>query len=134
MDNKIHWSFWIIGGLALIWHLMGCANFLMQMNPQILENYPEPARELVAARPLWATIAFGVAVFGGALASLLLLLRKALALPVFVLALLGAIITNIHTLSVDASTGIWVGAGLTVLIGAFLVWYSRRTKKRYQFV
>ena len=28
----VHWSFWVIAAVALIWNLMGSANFFMQMN------------------------------------------------------------------------------------------------------
>jgi len=74
---KPHWSFWVICIVALIWNVMGSINFIMQTNPEMLANYPETAQSLIASRPLWATIAFAIAVFGGALAEILLLLKKA---------------------------------------------------------
>jgi hypothetical protein len=83
-NGGVHWSFWIISAGALIWNGMGVMNFIMQMSPETLAGYPEPARVLVAGRPTWATGGFAIAVFGGALGCVLLLLRNAAAFHVFV--------------------------------------------------
>jgi len=76
---KPHWSFWVICVVSLIWNAMGCMNFIMQMNPAILANFPEAAKSLVATRPIWATAAFALAVFGGLVGDVLLVLRKPIA-------------------------------------------------------
>lgn len=89
--NTVHWSFWIIGTFMLLWNVMDGINFFMQMNPDSRANYPEAARALVSGRPVWATGAFAIAVFGGALGCLLLLLKKSVAFYVFVASLLGVI-------------------------------------------
>ena len=93
----VHWSFWAIGAVALIWNVMGVINFFVQMNPDLLAEYRESERAIVEGRPAWATGAFAIAVFGGALGCLLLLLRKSAAYYVFIASLLGVIVTNIHT-------------------------------------
>ncbi|NIQ13040.1 MAG: hypothetical protein GTO02_01110, partial [Candidatus Dadabacteria bacterium] len=85
----------------LIWNVMGCINFLMQMNPEMINAYRETEQAIISGRPLWATIAFAVAVFGGALGCLLLMLKKSVAFYFFIVSLLGVIITMIHTLGVD---------------------------------
>ena len=72
----VHWSFWAIGAVALIWNVMGVINFFMQMNPAALADFSETARALVEDRPAWATVAFAISQFGGALGCLVLLLRK----------------------------------------------------------
>ena len=122
----VHWSFWTIGAVALIWNVMGGINFFAQMNADALAAYPEAARALVEGRPAWATGAFAIAVFGGALGCLLLLLRKSAALYLFIASLLGVIVTNIHTLGVAGSTEIWVGSVMSLAVAAFLIWYSKQ--------
>ncbi len=62
----VHWSFWLIGAVALIWNVVGVINFFMQMNPDVLAAYRESERAIVEGRPAWATGAFAIAVFGGA--------------------------------------------------------------------
>ncbi len=121
----VHWSFWTIGAVALIWNVMGGINFIAQMNADALAAYPEAARALVEGRPAWATGAFAIAVFGGALGCLLLLLRKSAAFYLFIASLLGVIVTNIHTLGVAGSTEIWVGSVMSLAVAAFLIWYSK---------
>ncbi len=63
----VHWSFWIIGAVALIWNVMGVINYLVQMNADALAAYPESHRAIVEGRPAWATGAFAISQFGGAL-------------------------------------------------------------------
>ena len=68
----VHWSFWIIGVVALIWNAMGVMNFIVQMDLDMVATYPESHRAIIMSRPAWATGAFGLAVFGGVLGCLLL--------------------------------------------------------------
>jgi len=125
-----HWSFWVICIVALIWNVMGSINFSMQMNPDMLANYPEAAQSLISSRPLWATIAFAIAVFGGAIGDILLLLKKAAAYYLFIASLLGVIVTNIHTFQVSSAADIWIGSLMSILMAVFLIWYSILVKRK----
>ncbi|MBL7004406.1 MAG: hypothetical protein ISR69_10310 [Gammaproteobacteria bacterium] len=127
--NAVHWSFWINAVALLLWNVMGGINFMMQMNPEMLANYPEAARSLVEARPLWATVAFAIAVFAGAIGCLLLLLKKSVAYYVFIASLLGVLVTNIYTFGITSSTEIWVGSLMSLVVATFLIWYSKRAKR-----
>lgn len=129
-EIKIHWSFWLICIVALIWNLMGSINFIMQMNPDMLANYPEAAQSLISSRPLWATGAFAVAVFGGVLGEILLLLKKSTAYYIFIASLLGVIVANIHTFNVSSTVDIWVGSLMSLVVAAFLIWYTKLVKRK----
>ena len=129
----VHWSFWVIGGLSLIWNVMGVVNFFMQMNPDVLGAYRESERAIVEGRPVWATGGFALAVFGGAVGSLLLLLRKSVAYYLFIASLLGVSVTMTHALGVgiDFGPGEIVGIILMPLVVAgFLVWYSKQAENK----
>ena len=126
----IHWSFWVISAAALIWNVMGDMSYLMQANSDALARYPEAARALVESRPAWATGAFAIAVFGGTLGCLLLLLKNSAAYYLFVASLIGVIVTNIHTFSASRSTEIWVGSLMSVVVAAFLIWYSKQAETK----
>ena len=133
--GRAHWSFWIIGLTGLIWNLMGCMNFIMQMNADALASYSEAARTLVEDRPPWATMAFAVAVFGGALGCILLLARKSVSYYVFIASLLGVMVTMGHTINMAASISevpveIWVGTLMSLVVAAFLLWYSKRAERK----
>ena len=129
--RSVHWSFWVIGVVALLWNLMGVANFFMQMNPDMLAVYRESERAIIEGRPAWATAGFAVAVFGGALGCVLLLLKKSAAFYLFIVSLLGVIVTMVHTLGtgIDFNLGEILGIILMPLVvAALLIWYSKRAE------
>ena len=131
--GRVHWSFWAIGAVALIWSAAGVANFFAQMNPDVLAAYRESERAIVEGRPVWATGAFAIAVFGGALGSLLLLLRKSAAYYLFVASLIGVIVTMIHTLSVGIDFGPGEIMGIILMpvaVAAILIWYSKWAERK----
>lgn len=127
-NSGVHWSFWVTGAVAFTWNAMGVVNYFMQMNPEVLELYRESERAIIDGRPAWATGAFAIAVFGGTLGSLLLLLRKSAATYLFIASLLGVIGTMIHTLGVGVEFGLGEMPGIILMplvVAAFLIWYSR---------
>ena len=63
----VHWSFWIIGAVALIWNVMGVINFFGQMNADALAAMPKAQRAIIEGRPAWATRAFAIAVLAARL-------------------------------------------------------------------
>ena len=129
----VHWSFWAIGAVALIWNVMGVINFFVQMNPDVLATYRESERAIVEGRPAWATGAFAIAVFGGALGCLLLLLRKSAAYYLFIASLLGVIVTMTHTLGVGIDFGLGEILGIILMplvVAVFLIWYSKQAESK----
>ena len=128
--GRIHWSFWVIGVVALLWNVMGVMNYLMQSNADTLSRYPEAARVLVESRPVWATGAFAIAVFGGFLGCLLLLFKKSAAYYLFVASLTGVVVTNVHTFTFGGSVEIWVGSLMALVVAAFLIWYTKQAEHK----
>ena len=124
-SRHTHWSFWVIGVVAVLWHVLGGINFLMQLLPGMVAQMPETVRAVVESRPLWATVAFAVAVFGGTIAALLLLLRQSIAVYFFVAALLGAIGTQVPLLIGRFPLETVAGGLLQIGFGALLVWYAK---------
>lgn len=109
---------------------MSCMNFIMQFDSEMLSNYPTEARKLVESRPVWSTVAFAVAVFGGLVGDVLLILKRKLAFYIFVIAVLGVVTTNIHTLQISSSANILVGSGMSLMIGLFFIWYVAFCKNK----
>lgn len=118
---KPHFSFWVVAVLGLVWNLMGCLNYIMQSNPDTVAQMPEVYQLLISERPAWATMAFAIAVFGGAVGCILLLLRRRVAVPVFVLSLVGIFATAVFTFML---VGMVPSMMLSLLVGAALLWYS----------
>ena len=136
LTRRVHWSFWLIGAVALVWNLMGAMNFMMQMNPESLASFPESHRAIIEGRPAWATAGFAVAVFGGALGCLLLMFKKSAAYYVFIASLLGVIVTMIHTLGIVSSTGnftafeIFLMILMPLVVAVFLIWYAKFAQRK----
>jgi hypothetical protein len=134
--SRVHWSFWVIGAFALIWNALGSANYLMQMNSELVATLPDTHRAIIEGRPAWATGGFAIAVFGGALGGLLLLLRKSSAVYLFIASLLGTILTMIHTIDVARTTKGFSSSEIVImilmplLVAAFLIWYSKRVETK----
>lgn len=135
VQDAIPRSFWIMSGTALIWNLLGVAAFVahMTMTEEALMKLPEAQRLFYESIPAWADGAFAVAVFGGVLGSLLLLLRKAWAVLVFIASLAGLLVQLYHAFIMAGGLEV-LGAGglampvLTLVIAVFLVWYSRSAR------
>lgn len=127
----VHWSFWAIGAITLIWNVMGVINFMMQMNADMVATMPETHRAIIEVRPAWATGAFAIAVFGGALGCLLLLLRKTAAYYLFIASLLGVIVTMTPHLDMIGSTvndpfEIVMMIVMPLMVAVFLIWYTKQ--------
>ncbi len=134
-NNRPHISFCILGALALIWNLMGVINFFGQMNPEIVASMPEPQQIIINERPIWGTIAFGLAVIGGAIGCILLLLRKSIAQVAFVISLLGIMIQLAPNFKLAGEVkmtpvGIFLILLLPLLVAAFLAWYASQTQNK----
>ena len=134
--KSVHWSFWVIGALTLLWNALGFVNFLVQMSPDAVATFPESHQAIINGRPFWATAGFGVGVFVGAFGCALLLLRKSAANYLFIISLAGIVVTMLHTIRVGMSVVEFTAAEVFVMIispvivAAFLVWYGRWAEKR----
>jgi len=132
-NNSAHWSFWVLGILMLIWNVMGCLNFLMQMNPEIIASYRDFEQALILNRPLWATLAFAIAVFGGAIGCILLLFKKTISFYVLIASFIGTVITMAHTLNANIyfSFGDMIAIIiLPILIATFLIGYEKYSERK----
>ncbi|MDC7999941.1 hypothetical protein POV26_02745 [Aequorivita todarodis] len=92
---KPNTGFWIIAGLALLWNLIGVffwvsENFLM--TEEVKATLPPEQVEMMNNAPTWGMYVYAVAVFGGLLASILLLMRKKMAIAIFGISLLAILI------------------------------------------
>lgn len=125
-------SFWIIGATALVWNLIGLVFYFshVTMTPDALEGFSEAQQDFFTSTPTWATSAYAIAVTAGVLASLLMLLRKAWAVAMFMLSLLGVVVQQFHAFGLANAVEIWGTEGLVLpalvlIISVALVWYSR---------
>ena len=130
-------SFYAIAGVALLWNLAGLIAYYSQvtMTPEALSQLAEAERMLYESMPAWATGAFGVAVTAGPLGCILLLLRKALAFPVFIVSLAGVLVQHAWTFFIGDAMSVYgpvavSGPAAVIVIGVYLIWFSRDAKMK----
>ncbi len=125
--NKPHFTFWIVTALGLLWNLGGCWNYIIQNNAETVAGMPEIYQLIINGRPAWATGGFAIAVFGGAVGCILLLLRRSVAVPVLILSLAGVILTSIYTVMI---VGMVPSMALSVLVAIALLWYATIVRRK----
>lgn len=127
--NKPPVWFWVISALALLWNGAGVLAYLGRafMTDDIIAQLPkEQQAEFLVEYPAWYTAAFAFAVFGGALGSLALLIRKKWAHPLFVISALGAIIQHIYLFfNVEMSGAAMVMPVMVIIVCLFLIWFAK---------
>lgn len=137
IKNPAGKAFWAAAIIFLLWNIFGCAIYLMDQtmsDAAVLEAYGDKGEAMLAAKavyPIWAVSAYAVAVWGGLLAAIFLLLRKKLAVPLFSVSLIAAIICFIPTFtnSVMKAAGgdsYWVMPVVVIVLGIIEVFWSRR--------
>ena len=128
--------FWVFAVLFVVWGLIGCSIYLVEvsLSDAAYEKFSSP--EMLAARdvvPIWGIIGFATAVWSGLLASILFILRKRVSVAIFILSLIAAIIgflpTFFNSTIRDAGgSSFWVMPLIVVTIGAFQIFYSRKQR------
>ena len=128
---------WIVGILALLWNAVGCFDYFATQTK--LESYmsqftPEQL-EYFYGFPAWADAAWAVAVWGSLLAAVGLLLRKAWAVWLFGLAILGMVVTAVYNFALSDGSAIMgreavIFTGVIWLIALFLYFYARAMARR----
>lgn len=131
--NKAPKWFIVSAALGLLWNILGCIAFIMDMRvtPEDIAKLPEAQQALYAARPAWSVVATAVAVFGGALGCVGLLVKRKWALGLLLLSLIGIVVQDI------AMFGLGNGAALAgpvalvlqlvvLVVGVLLVILARK--------
>lgn len=129
--------FWVVSILALIWNIMGVMAYLKDafMSIEDLEKMTQAERLLFETQPAWVTAAFAIAVWGGALGCIALLMLKKWARSVFLISLMGIVVQMIYALFISNSFEVY-GPGavampiMVILIGIFLVFFAGMAKKK----
>ncbi|MDX1402996.1 MAG: hypothetical protein R3192_00585 [Woeseiaceae bacterium] len=128
-------SFYLISGLALAWNLLGVVLYVSQvrMSDAAMAALEPAERALMEAMPTWLIGVYALAVNAGALGSLLLLLRKAWAVPVLAVSLASIVVQMGYSLTMTDAVAVHGGSvvassAVITAIGVYLVWYARRCK------
>ncbi len=134
MDNQkviVPRWYWVLAVFFLFWNLMGVGSFFQHtfITDEALQALPIAERDLYGSYPLWTKIAFAIAVFGGAIGSIGLIMKRKWAKSAFIVSLVAIIPQMIHNLFYTKAREVY-GPGteimpvLIIVFGIFLVWFS----------
>jgi len=89
---------WFVGIVALLWNAMGAFDYLMTQtrNEAYMANFTVEQLEYFYGFPSWLVAVWATAVWGGVLGAVLLLMRRRLAVVVFLVSLIAMVITTLY--------------------------------------
>ena len=138
LNSKPSMSFWVIATVVLLWNLIGLMIYYMQvtMTPEVMaENFNEAQQAWMINEPAWATAAYATAVTAGVIGAVLMLLRKALALPLFILSFIAVLVQDFNAFVLSDWKSVWGTSALylpsvVIIICIFEIWYTRSAKAK----
>lgn len=135
--NKAPIHLWIVGILAVLWNAIGAFDYAAtQLKLDFyMSQFTQEQLDYFYAFPAWVDASWAIAVWGSLLASLLLLMRKALSAWLFGLAILAMAVTAVYNFFLSDGMAVMgdEAATFTVVIwviALFLYFYSVAMAKR----
>lgn len=131
--TRVPWHLWVIGVISLLWNAMGAMDFVMTQtkNETYMSSFTAEQLEFFYGFPVWVIGSWAVAVWGGVLGSLFLLLRRKFALHLFLASLLCMFATAIHNygfsngLEVAGDVFSLIFTAAIIMIGILFYLYAR---------
>jgi hypothetical protein len=135
---KRPWHLWLVGILGFLWSGGGAFDYLMTQtqNEGYMSSFTPEQLEFFYGFPTWVVAFWALAVWGEVLGTVLLLLRKRLAVGVLLVSFLSMVVTTIHNfflsngLEVMGDPFSLVFSALIFLFALGLFLYARAMKNR----
>jgi hypothetical protein len=117
------WHLWVVGVASLLWNSVGALDFVMTetRNKAYMSSFTPAQLEFYYGFPIWFVVAWGIAVWGGLLGSLSLLLRLRLALQLFLASVICIVLSDIHTFALSNGLRVMGGSGAAFSAVIFVI-------------
>lgn len=129
--------FWFVVVIALAWTVFGAGCYILTQakNEAYLARFTDAQTTFIAAFPTWLVVFWALGVWGGLFGSVLLLFRKSLAVPVFMVCLLCVAVTTVHNYGVGGAADVFgirglVYSAVSVVVALGLYLFSRQMEKK----
>jgi hypothetical protein len=137
-DMKRPWHLWLVGILGFLWSSGGAFDYLMTQtrNEGYMSSFTPEQLDFFFGFPTWVVAFWALAVWGGVLGTVLLLLRKRLAVGVLLVSFLSMVVTTIHNLFLSNGMEVMgdpfsmVFSALIFLFALGLFLYARAMKNK----
>ncbi len=103
---------WIVGVVSLLWNLMGGLDYVMTQtrNEAYMARFTPEQLAYFYGIPAWNIFFWALAVWGGVAGSVLLLMRRRFAVPVFAVSFVSMVITTVYSYALSDGLAV-MGAG-----------------------
>lgn len=129
--------YWAVVVVALLWNLLGCVAFGMEMFAQdtLMETMTEEQQKWARSIPGWIYIVYGAAVISGTGGSLGLLVRKWWSFPLFAISLPSVLVQMGYTVIIAGGMKVMGPSGLVmpalvVVVAGALLWFSQSARSK----
>ena len=137
-NDKPSTVFWVLGVVFLLWNLLGLFGYYTQvtMTTEVMQaNFTEAQQAWLTNEPAWATSAYAIAVTAGVIASVLMLLQKGLAFPVFILSFVAVLVQDFNAFVLSDWKTVWGNSALylpavVIVMCIVEIWYTRSAKTK----
>jgi hypothetical protein len=136
--KKAPWHLWAVGIVGLLWSAMGAMDFVMTQikHEEYMSAFTPEQLEFFYGFPIWVVVCWAIAVWGGVIGSILLLMRKTLAVWSYFASFIAMVITTFqnfvlsNALEVIGDTFSLVFSAAIFLIALGLYWYARKMQQK----
>ena len=136
--GPVPWHLWLVGVLMLVWNALSCYSYVMTLTQNVAYfragGITPQMAAYFAALPAWYVVAWTIAVWGGLVAAVGLLMRKSWTGWWCAASQLAMVINSVATLLNPAARVLGrvgsISAIVLIILGAFLVLYSMAMKRR----
>ena len=128
--------YWLISIVALFWNFMGIIAYLGQayISDDALKMLPEENQLYFSNVPAWVTAAFAVAVFGGFLGAIGLIIRKKWAYFLFVISFLALVAQHVYNFFIqnyiEMTGSQMILPIVTFIVALFLIYFSKQNSQQ----
>lgn len=132
------WHLWAVGIVSLLWNAVGATDYVMTQtrNEAYMSSFTPEQLDYFYGFPAWVVALWAIAVWGGVVGSILLLLGRRAATPVFLVSFVSSILVAIYNFGLSNGLEIMGGVGtilfsLLILVVALVLWlYARAMATR----
>lgn len=129
--------YWVVAVIALLWNLLGCTAFLMEIFAQeaMMESWTEKQKDWAHSIPRWIYFVYAIAVTTGVAGSICLLMRKTWSVPLLAISVVAVIVQMVYTMLIAGGLQAMgptslIMPVLVIGLGCALLWFSTFAKGR----
>ena len=127
------WHMWVLGVVLLLWNGLAAFDYVMTVirYEPYLAGHPEEVLSYFFNAPLWMYVTWGISMIGGFIGTVLLLMRRRLAVPVYTIAWFFSVLAVVYSIinPVPGGGNTLFGVAviiISLLILAYFYWLQRR--------